>query len=154
MWITILYQLKSWKYCFQTKMGGINYKISLLCGCTPRHILPNYIYIQHQMSRTCPQPRHSFAWILPLRNIIFPIIVDQQSWSIFKCSFLLKKNFMILFHGWGSSASRLEWEPRWGRSSLFTIKFPLEIAGTHFLSISVTNNTKTDPKIERSIGHG
>ena len=128
--------------------------MSLLCGCTPRPILPNYIYIQHQMSRTCPQPRPSFAWILPLRNIIFSIIVDQQSWSILKCFFLWKKDFMILFHGWGSSASRLEWGPRWGRNLFFTIKFPPEITGTHFLSISVTNNTKTDPKIERSIDHG
>ena len=31
-------------------------------------------------------------------------------------------------------------------SLLFTIKFLPEIAGTHFLSTSVTNNTNTDPK--------
>ena len=44
--------------------------------------LATYIYIQHETSRICLQPRPSFAWILPLRNIIiiFPII-DQKSWS-------------------------------------------------------------------------
>ena len=29
---------------------------------------------------------------------------------------------MVLFHGWGSTASRLEWEPLWWGSLLFTIK--------------------------------
>ena len=53
---------------------------------------------------------------------------------------------MALFHGWGSTASRLEWEPHWGGTLFFTIKFPSEIAGTHFLSTSVTNNTNTEPK--------
>ena len=42
----------------------------------PLDPLANYIYIQHETSRICLQPRPSFAWILPLRNIIFPII-DQ-----------------------------------------------------------------------------
>ena len=40
---------------------------------------------------------------------------------------------MTLFHGWCSTASRLE--PLCGGSLLFTIKFP-EIAGTNFLSTS------------------
>ena len=55
---------------------------------------------------------------------------------------------MALFHGWGSTASRLEWEPLWGGSLLFTIKTP-EIAGTHFLSTSEGQTTqilKSDPK--------
>ena len=43
---------------------------------------------------------------------------------------------MIVFNGWGSTASRLEWEPLWGDSLLFTIKSSPEIAGTHFLSPS------------------
>ena len=38
--------------------------------------LASYIYIQHETSRICLQPRPSFAWILSLRNIIFPI-TDQ-----------------------------------------------------------------------------
>ena len=55
---------------------------------------------------------------------------------------------MALFHGWGSTASRLELEPLWGGSLLFTIKTP-EIAGTHFLSSSEGQTTqilKSDPK--------
>ena len=39
----------------------------------PLDPLASYIYIQHETSRICLQPRPSFAWILPLRNIIFPI---------------------------------------------------------------------------------
>ena len=88
----------------------------------PLNPLASYVYIQHETSRTCLQPRPSFAWILPLRNIICPI-VDQQSWSILKCPFLWK-DFMALFHEWGSTASRLEWEPLWGGSLLFISKFP------------------------------
>ena len=60
--------------------------------------------------------------------------------------FMKKKDFMALFHGWGSTASRLE--PLSGGSLLFTIKFP-EIAGTHFLSTSEGQTTqilKSDPK--------
>ena len=38
-----------------------------------------------------------------------------------------KKNFMALFYGWGSAASKLE--PLRGCSLLFTTKFP-EIPGT------------------------
>ena len=104
--------------------------------------LASYIYMQHEMSRICLQPRPSFTWILPLHNIIFPII-DQWSWSS-NVPFYEKKDFMALFHGWGSTASRLE--PLWGGSLLFTIKFP-EIAGTHFLLTSDywrANNTNTE----------
>ena len=61
---------------------------------------------------------------------------------------------MALFHGWGSTASRLEWKPLWGGSLLFnSIKFP-ETAGTHFLSISEGQTTqilKSDPKGEVSV---
>ena len=41
---------------------------------------------------------------------------------------------MAFFHGWGSIASRLEWEPLLGGSLLFTIKFP-EIAGIHIYQL-------------------
>ena len=42
------------------------------------------------------------------------------------------ENFMAPFHGWGSTASRLE--PLRGGSLLFTTKFP-EISGTHFTDL-------------------
>ena len=49
----------------------------LWCPLDP---LASYIYI-HETSHTCQHPtRPSFAWILPLHHIIFPII-DQWSWS-------------------------------------------------------------------------
>ena len=53
---------------------------------------------------------------------------------------------MVLFHGWGSTASRLE--QLQGGSLLFTIKFP-ECFGTHFLSTSeerAAQSQKSDPK--------
>ena len=56
---------------------------------------------------------------------------------------------MALFNGRGSTTSRLEWEPLWGGSLPFTIKFLPEIAGTHFLSTSEGQTTqilKSDPK--------
>ena len=43
-----------------------------------------------------------------------------------------KQNFMAPFHGWGSTASRLD--PLWGGSLLFTTKFP-KISGTHFTDL-------------------
>ena len=103
--------------------------------------LATYIYIQHETSRICLQPRPSFAWILPLRNIIiiFPII-DQKSWSS-NVLFYEKKDFMALFHGWGSTVSRLEWKPLREAILLFTIKYP-NIAGTHFLSASEGKTTQ------------
>ena len=60
----------------------------------------------------------------------------------------MKKDFIARFHGWGSTASRLERDSVRGGSLLFIIKFP-EIAGTHFLSISEVQTTqilKSDPK--------
>ena len=62
--------------------------------------------------------------------------------------FFMKKKLYRPFHGWGSTASWLEWEPHWRGSLLFTIKFP-EIAGTHFSSTSDRQTTqilKSDPK--------
>ena len=62
--------------------------------------------------------------------------------------FFMKKKLYDPVHGWGSTASRLEWEPLWGGSLLFTIKFP-EIAGIHFLLTSEWQTTKilkSDPK--------
>ena len=44
----------------------------------------------------------------------------------------IKKNFIAPFHGWGSTASRLELLQ--GGSLLFTTKFP-EITGTHFINL-------------------
>ena len=44
----------------------------------------------------------------------------------------LKKHFMAPFHGWGSTASRLE--PLRGGCLLFTTKFP-EVSGTHFVDL-------------------
>ena len=43
-----------------------------------------------------------------------------------------KKNFMASFHGWGSTASRLE--PLRGGSLLFITKFS-ETPGTHFIDL-------------------
>ena len=48
---------------------------------------------------------------------------------LFSC---YKKNFMIPFYGWVSTASRLE--PLRGGSLLFTTKFP-EIPGTRFIDL-------------------
>ena len=45
---------------------------------------------------------------------------------------IIRKNFMVLFYGWGSTVSRLE--PLQGGSLLFTTKFP-EIPGTHFIDL-------------------
>ena len=47
---------------------------------------------------------------------------------------LIKKtlNFMALFYGWGSTASKLE--PLRGGSLLLTTKFP-DIPGTHFTDL-------------------
>ena len=52
-----------------------------------------------------------------------------KGWVSFK---LQIKNFMALFFGWGSTASRLQ--PLRGGSLLFTIQFP-EIPGTHFIDL-------------------
>ena len=54
---------------------------------------------------------------------------SQNKWQ-------LKKNFITPFHGWGSTASRLE--PLRGDSLLFTTKSP-EIPGTHFIDLGRTN---------------
>ena len=52
---------------------------------------------------------------------ISPVTVSKWNWCF-------KKNFIVPFYGWGSTAPRLE--PLWGGSLLFTTKFP-EIPGTH-----------------------
>ena len=46
-----------------------------------------------------------------------------------------KKNFMVPFYGWSSTASRLE--PLWGGSLLFTTQFP-EIPHTQIRYIACT----------------
>ena len=58
-------------------------------------------------------------------------------------TFYEKKDFVVLLHGWDSTASRLE--PLWGGSLIFPIKFP-EIAGTHLWSTSEGQIPKSDPK--------
>ena len=55
--------------------------------------------------------------------------------------FFIKKKVNGPFHGWVLTASRLKWEPLWGGSLLFTIKFS-EIGGTRFLSISEGQTTQ------------
>ena len=58
-----------------------------------------------------------------------------RSHCALKCSQLiewLKKNFITIFFGWCSTASRLE--PLLGGSLLFTTKFP-KIPGTHFIDL-------------------
>ena len=56
--------------------GVLHYTKCSCCGCAPRPITSLVIYIQHETYCKCQQPRPSFAWILPICNIIFPII-DQ-----------------------------------------------------------------------------
>ena len=56
-----------------------------------------------------------------------------------------KKNFMVPFYGWGSTASRLE--PLPGGSLLFTTKFP-ETSGTHF-----TNLPRKDERLSLPWNH-
>ena len=115
----------------------------------PLDPLSSHIYLQRETSRTSQQPRSNFAWLLPLYNIIFPII--WWSWSS-NVSFYEEKNFMALFHGWGSTTSRLEL--LWGGSLFFTIKFP-EIAGSYSFFINLWRTNYTNTKIwskERSIG--
>ena len=116
----------------------------------PLDPLASYIYIQHKNSRTSLQPRPSFASTLPLYNIFFSII-DHFSSNV---SFYEEEDFIALFHGWGSSSLRLQWEPAWGGSLLFTIKFP-EIPCTHFLSTSEGQAAQINTEVwfkERSIG--
>ena len=59
-----------------------------------------------------------------------------------------KRFFMLLFHGCGSTTSRLE--PLLGGSLLFTIKLA-EIAGTNFLSTSEGRTAQT-PKSDSKKG--
>ena len=71
MQVTILCQFKSWKYFSKHKWG---YKLqNVPVVAVPLDSLASYIYIQHETSCICLQSRPNFAWILPLRNIIFPI---------------------------------------------------------------------------------
>ena len=83
----------------------------------PLDPLANCIYIQHETSRTCLQPRLSLdssvtQYYFPNHR---PIIL------ILKCSFLWKKRLYDPFRGWGSTASRLEWEPLWGVAVYFLL---------------------------------
>ena len=58
-------------------------------------------------------------------------ILGKRQW-ILLLEINLKKNFMALFHGWGSTASRLK--PLQGGSLILTSKFP-ENPGTHFINL-------------------
>ena len=67
--------------------------------------------VQKEVLPSNKQPDHAYGYFNPIR---------------------VKKNFMALFYGWGSTASRLE--SLRGGSLLFTTKFP-EIPGTHFINL-------------------
>ena len=64
------------------------------CGCSPRPITSFATYIQHETNCTCQQPRPNFAWILPICNIIFPII-DQCRYC-YICMLLILKYSLFL----------------------------------------------------------
>ena len=60
----------------------------------------SYLHTQHEANRTWQQPRPSFAWILPICNIIFPII-DQcrhflPLWWLGDFYLLILKSFLFL----------------------------------------------------------
>ena len=127
---------------------GINCKCPAVA--VPLDPLASYLYTAWKKSHL--QAAKAYLWLDSFfAQYYFPnhrsMII--RSSLILKCSFLLKKkDFMALFHGWGSTASRLE--PLWGGSLLFIIKFP-KIAGTYFLSPSEGQTIlipKSDPKKE------
>ena len=63
-------------------------------------------------------------------KLIDPMV--HETMTVKKKKKTLKKTLWPLFHGWGSTASRLQ--PLRGGSLLFTTKFP-EIPGTHFINL-------------------
>ena len=73
-----------------------------------------------------------------LTNFNSILIVIQNAYSqslrveMFTTYRVVKKNFITIFYGWSSTASRLE--PLLGGSLLFTTKFP-KIPGTHFIDL-------------------
>ena len=79
---------------------------------------------------------------------IFFYLYDDK-FLVLKFSFLWKKNFMVLFYGWNSTASRLE--PLQRCRLLFTIKFP-EMAGTHFVNLRRMSNTNTEIRSKERMG--
>ena len=82
------------------------------CKCQSLSHIPN-------TSLWCSnQPLHYGSWTLKLKGKLKTMII--------------KKNFIALFYGWGSTASRLQ--PLWGGSLPFTIQFP-ENPGTHFIDL-------------------
>ena len=72
---------------------------------------------------------------LPLKDLWRGLYLNSVAGCTHRCflaNFVIKKNFMTPFYGWGSTASRLE--PLRGGSLLFTTKFP-DIPGTHFIDL-------------------
>ena len=65
------------------------------------------------------------------KNAFYIVFILSFCWFILEYLISIKKKFMVPFHGWSSTASRLE--PLWGGSLFFT-KFP-EIPGTHFIDL-------------------
>ena len=48
------------------------------CGCSSRPITSLAICIQHEMNRTCQQPKPSFAWTLPIICLPYAILFFQS----------------------------------------------------------------------------
>ena len=70
-------------------------------------------------------------WFETVDEVVFTQKHKMYNWI------KIKRNFMVPFHGWGSTASRLE--PLRGGSLLFTTKFP-EIPGTNFINLRRMND--------------
>ena len=80
------------------------------------------------------------AWILSLE--ISQVNTDKSAY---------KKNFMVPFYGWGSTASGFE--PLRGGSLLFTTNFP-EIPGTHFIDLRRVKKVESTLEQPSGFEHG
>ena len=78
--------------------------------------------------------QHIWNYIIQSTAIFFSMQGSPKNGAFKFWNILIfkKKNFMALFYGWGSTASRLE--PLRGGRLLFTTKFR-EIPGTHFIGL-------------------
>ena len=73
----------------------------------------------------------SILWKILRQKVEISMIQEFEELRFIQ-SLITKKNLMVPFYGWGSTASRLE--PLRGGNLLFTFKFP-EIPGTHFIDL-------------------